>query len=444
MNDTRRPQLTLDQPPKALQPSRRSRMVPALLVLVLVLQAVVAWRLWSGGEGAGATSFVLEPKATRELALALEEKGLNSEAARAWEAYLEQAPSDPDRSSIAYRAGRLRMDERDFAGAARDFVQAELLAKRDQVTLEGNVGLKIVECLRQLGRYGDVGRELARRVRVGEAEDPGRPLATYEGEKITAATLDRMVEHRIDQMLGPGVRADDPRREALLEQLSSPEARRRLLEDLLREELLSRKAREEGIDKEDGFLELVSATERGLLAGWLMNRELAKLEPSELELRNHFEAHRADFREPDRAAVVVLELREGETAESFLATIPSSDAFRAAAAARSSEGLPSSVVRGASDPVLGPTGAIFALAPGEWLERPLEYQGQRFLVMSDGVTEGAIPDFEAVRSRVAREYMEQKREEFGKQLMSELMQRYDVKIFEPEESGAKPPAGGGS
>ena len=105
----------------------------------------------------------------------------------------------------------------------------------------------LMTCLRRLGLYGEVGRELTRQVEVGaEKQERGQVLATLDGEPITDSDLDRMTERRVDQMLSMQEAADnESARKSLLEQLSRPERRQRLLEELLQTELMVRRSRPE-------------------------------------------------------------------------------------------------------------------------------------------------------------------------------------------------------
>ena len=83
---------------------------------------------------------------------------------------------------MLYRVGGLLMDAEDFSGAVTALVEAEQLVSDDD-ELKSKLGPKIVECLRRLGRYGEVGRELSRQVEVGSGDTAqGNVLATLAGE----------------------------------------------------------------------------------------------------------------------------------------------------------------------------------------------------------------------------------------------------------------------
>lgn len=73
-------------------------------------------------------------------------------------------------------------------------------------------------CLRRLGLYGEVGRELSRRVESGaEGVKKGNVLATLAGEELTEADLDRMIQRRVEQILSlQGANRIEPMRQKLM------------------------------------------------------------------------------------------------------------------------------------------------------------------------------------------------------------------------------------
>ena len=92
------------------------------------------------------------------------------------------------------------MQAEEFDRAAAAFVRSEQAAGGD--ALRRNIAPHLMTCLRRLGLYGEVGRELSRQVEVGaEKQERGQVLATLDGEPITDSDLDRMIERRVDQML---------------------------------------------------------------------------------------------------------------------------------------------------------------------------------------------------------------------------------------------------
>ncbi|MFP6766040.1 MAG: hypothetical protein VB858_20580, partial [Planctomycetaceae bacterium] len=203
----------------------------------------------------------------RTTALALEDRGLSMAAASSWQDLLRLSPDADDRAQIHYRIGRLLMQAEDYRGAAAALVEAELQVTEED-SLNGKIGPQIVECLRRLGRYGEVGRELSRQVEVGSGQSTKESvLATFAGESLTEADLDRMIENRVDRIIAMQPEGGLPAsREQLLQQYQSVDLRQRILQEILQTELFSRRARELKIDQEDAFRQARDSLQTELLA----------------------------------------------------------------------------------------------------------------------------------------------------------------------------------
>jgi hypothetical protein len=304
MNEPQSLNLTLGAPPPGLK-RRDAAMPPRLLGLLVLTQvatllalAVVLWRSSGAADSVLHVDRSTESGELRATAKALEDKGLEAEAAGAWQSYLSSAPDAPDRAEILYRVGKLRIAAQQYGEAATALVHAEEAAGGNR-ELTGKIGPLVVECLARLGRYGEVGRELARRVELGTAADGhgrAKVLATITGQSLTEADLDRLAERRVDNMLAlEGAAGNAPRRQAILEQLSKPEARRRLLQELLQIELFCRRAREQKLDQEDDFRQTCDQAEQTLLAQRFLAKELRSIEPTAVDIESFYKANLARY-----------------------------------------------------------------------------------------------------------------------------------------------------
>ena len=398
-----------------------------LLLIVLLLQAALligSFFLW-GNRKEAVSSSPADALAIRELALTLEDKSLFREAAREWERYLDCAPDDPNRAQICLRAGDLRRNAGDYGEAARNYIAAELEAKRNGKELKADAGRKIVDCLRKLGRYGEVGRELARRVNVGKDSENSKTLATYAGEKITEADLDRMLERRVDQMMSIQGSSDADARKAILKQLNTPQARNDLLQEILRTELLARRARETGLEKAPSFRDALQGAESSLLASRYLEQELSQIQPTQVDLESYYEANKRQYEEPERAKVRILERKEKEEPPA----IDNAEAF--------DKGAEREIVRGQSDGLLGETEKLFGLEQGGWTKKPIVRGEKRFWVFLEKKFPARTPPMEEIQGRVARDYVSRKRAELSQKLTRDLMSRYDVRILSNGKSEEK-------
>jgi tetratricopeptide (TPR) repeat protein len=441
-SELNRPHLSLGDPPGRLRHAAGT--VPrGWLILIATLQlAILGLLAWSFGErreqvvvsGGGAVSERAGKQ--RELAHELENRSLYAQAAEAWEEYLRSTPQAHDRAEVCFRVGRLFLQAEQFDRAAAALLRCEQAAE-DDPALRKKVGPELVTCLRRLGLYGEVGRELSRRVEAG-AEDvqQGKVLATLGGEPLTEADLDRLIERRVDQMLAmQGATGVEALRQQLLQEFARPETRRQLFDELLQTELFTRRARELGLDREPEYVAARQAVEDSLLASRFQARELAKIQPTDVDLEAFYKLGESLYRQPETLTVRSEELQPDEQAAAVLDGIQSADDFRQWQRKRRGEPAPDegvsppeTLVRGQPDPRLGNADALFALDAGTWTKEPHEHDGRRFLVLLEGKTPARTPPLDEIRDRVRADYVARKREELSRRLADELMQRYRVKL----------------
>ena len=437
-----KPQLQLgDPPPGLLRQGRSPRGLWLLGTLQLVTLALVVWLLIDRGSAPiGRTNSPARSEEIRETAMALEDRGLTAEAAAAWRKSLQQSPGD-DQAEILYRIGDLLMDAEDYGGAVSALVEAEQLAKTDD-QLQKKIAPKIVECLRRLGRYGEVGRELSRQIEVGGEETvQGSVLATFAGETLTDADLDRMIERTVDRLLSMQPEgAFVLNREELLKQYESGEARRRMLREIVQQELFTRRARELGLDREQSFQRLREFVEAELLAGRFLARELSRIQPTNVDLEAFYQANRSDYRQPETASVVVLPLSEDQSPEEVLSQIESPDDFRnlvKEAIGPSDVGF-ERIVRGQTHSRLGEPDALFDLNEGHWTKEPIAFGDKRLLALVESKTPQRTPTLAEVRSIVEDDYRRRKRQELTERLFADLTARYDVEIMAEADNDEGP------
>ena len=452
MSDQPRPNLSLGEPPAGLK--KRGEFPKAWLWLLVLLQAAalvclvaLLWRPRSPEVGAAGPQAAQNAEQIRRIALELEDRSLNAQAARAWEDYLKVAPEEPQRAEILYRVGKLHMQAEQFGEAAAALVRADTAAVglRD---LKDKIGPKLVECLRRLGMYGEVGRELSRRVEAAtDAPGTAKVLATLDGDPLTEADLDRLIERRVDHMLAlQGASGDRAAREAVLQQLSGPAMRGQLLQELIQTELFCRRARELKLDQEDEFLQAREFLVQDLPARRFVARELEKVQPTGIDLQSYYQANQDRYQRPESMVVKTIRLEPEENAVEVLEGIKSADDFRKLATARAPSEVQAGkeqpikmLARGTDDSLLGQTDDLFKIPEGEWTRQPHAGEGPEYLVLVEQKIPARTPPLAEVKSQVEADYVTRKQREISEMLLRDLMARYDVRIKAPEEPGDKPP-----
>ena len=449
MSEENKPQLSLGTPPGKLKGQAVGSIGKLVWLLVglqiLTIAGLFAALLRTNGDiTTGAAKSTGED--LRAVAMELEDKSLAGQSARAWEKYLDQSPVVEDRAEILYRVGKLYLQAEEYGPAATAFVRCEQAAG-DNEGLKQKIGTQLVTCLRRMGLYGEVGRELSRRVEAG-GDDVGRgkTLATLAGESLTDADLDRMIEQRVDQMLAmQGAAGDEQTRQMLLKQFAAPQMRERLFQELLQRELFTRRARELKLDQDEDFVRGRQAMEEDLLAGRFQDDQLSTIRPTDVDLQAYYNAHQDEYQEPESAEAAFFKLQEGEDAAEVLKGVEKPDDFKRVAAERRTatgdepaESPSDALVRGRSHPELGDVESLFELEAGAWTDMPHENDEDRFLVLVEGKTPARTLPFEEVRRQVEAEYRARKQQELSEKLFRDLMVRYDVKIHEikPESDDA--------
>jgi len=434
VSEESKPQLSLGTPPGKLKKAAvggAGKPVWLLIALQVLTVGFLALLLLRNGDVASSVAMTTGED-LRGVARELEDKSLAAQSARVWEKYLDRTPDAEDRAGILYRIGKLYLQAEEYELAAAAFVRCEQAAG-DNEGLKRKIGTPLVTCLRRLGMYGEVGRELSRRVEAG-ADDvgQGKALATLAGETLTDAELDRMIEQRVDQMLAmQGATGDEQTKQMLLKQFAAPQMRERLFQELLQRELFTRRARELKLDQGEEFIRGRQALEEDLLAASFRRDHLGTIQPTDVDLQAYYETHKDRYEQPETAKVVFIGLQEGEDGSELLKDIKSADDFKKLAAERQGG---DTLTRGRIHPELGDVEQLFGLEAGKWTDNPHENGDGRFLVLIESKTPARTLPFEEVRRQVEAEYRARKERELSEKLFRDLMVRYDVKIHDVEPS----------
>ena len=417
-------------------------------VLACMAAFLVRGALWSPQPAAPAVL----PEQLEATAVALEKRGLDAPAAAAWQSYLDAAPESPERADILYHIGELHMQAEQFDQAASAFVRAELAAGENK-ELAAKVGPRLIACLRGMGRFGEVSRELARRLDAGAKKSGDRQVVATIGDiKITESDLDRMVEHHVDQLLAAqGVSGDRVRRQMALRQASSPNVRAQLLHELVQRELFLRRTLELKLDRDEDFVLARQQAAEGLLLRKLQNRELKLSPPTDADLEAFYKEHQADYRQPDSLGVLGIRVADAKAAAALLEKITSAADFRKQAQQIRQSGSPNgemafgrTLFRGQVDPVLGNTDALFALSEGQWTKEPITRNAGALLVLVETKAAARTPSLAEMKQYVQGQYIQRKKSQALDKLFRDLVARYDVdiKIEVPEQLQEFSDAGG--
>ncbi len=281
---------------------------------------------------------------------------------------------------------------------------------------------------------------------AGRASRSGGPLDSPGGEGPAVARFSRQTLHAGEV---------EARLRALPEttrtRLASPEARKAFVEDLVRERLLAYLAEEKGYQRHPEFAKRYAEE----LGTFYLEKEFEEPErgraPTEDDVRQYFEAHRAELSRPERVRIALIAFksagpseREGKRglARSALAEVKARSrdyyGFGNVARARSEDARTRTAggevgYAGREELMMayGPelSQAAFGMTtPNEVLPTVVESADGFYLVKLLGREAAYEPRFEAVRDRLRARLASERRAADRKRFLDELWQRAEVKI----------------
>jgi hypothetical protein len=282
-----------------------------VLLIVLIGLSLINILVFSGRagfarpfqNGVRSTSY-LSSQQVEELASRLAGRDLYAQAASVWQDYLSGAAlSDTERAKTLFQIGTLLEKAGTYAQAIEYFYRSEMTAKIDELEPQINVHLR--DCFQKLGMFSALRYELMDRTSFEKQEPAGGKIVAEIGpEKITEADLDALIEETIDNQLAPiasFMTADqlNDRKQKMLEQYKSPEAKTQFLQSWLAQEVLYRQALEQNMPDEPEVKKVLEDMTRSVLSRQLMNKELAdKINVTETDLQTYYQANKDKYIEP--------------------------------------------------------------------------------------------------------------------------------------------------
>jgi peptidyl-prolyl cis-trans isomerase C len=141
------------------------------------------------------------------------------------------------------------------------------------------------------------------------------PASIYKGP-VVAKVNDRVItlekfNRRFQNLL--------PEEKELYEE--GRQGKERLLEDLIRRELLFQEALARGLDREDEIRQALADFKEELLVGELINRETKKIDISPQEIQQYYEFYKDELKEPQEIRLRQIVVKSEEEAKDILIKI---------------------------------------------------------------------------------------------------------------------------
>jgi parvulin-like peptidyl-prolyl isomerase len=444
------------------------RQPPILTVLVLLLVLAVGVNIVLVLRQPGVTSHpnraALSEDAQQQLALKLEKQGLSTAAAETWKEYLASADlSRKDAAMIWYRIGKLYQDNNAYEKALESYYRSESVETVDSISSDR--AIRIQECLESMGKYAALRHELSERVDISSGADTSgvdgqgnQVVAEIGPQKITTADLDQRIEMSIDRQLSQfaSTLPEEERnrqKEMLLKQFSTSANRLQFLNQFLAEEMLYRHARDSKLTDDQHVRDLISDQERSLLANLMLEKELNdQIHITSGDLTTYYEAHKADYIQPERVRIAHILVPNEQEAESVRKRLASGESFEDIAKElsedtatrenggeiqrwieRNSQGIPE------LGEVPGIIDLVFSTEAGSIVKQPITSDKGAHIVKVLKHEQESQKTFEDVKQEVYTALRSQKEQDVQHQLFENLKKKYDVVIhqsaFVPEKPG---------
>ena len=267
--------------PKAKQGKSFSNiLVILLLLMVLGVSGVNLWLMLTPAKAnmavAGET---LSQTELKELAGKLTNRNMYDAAAGVWDEYLRLGGiDDQEQARVLYRMGDLWLKADKPQEAIGYFYRSEMVSKVAE--LEGQINAKVQECLEKAGQFAALRYELLERSSFKPGEDEAaQVVAELGGDKITAGQLDKMIEEQIDMQLQQYAAVATPeqlsqQREALVNQITSPQQKLQFLQMKMMEAALYREALARELDEDAKVKQQMRRTTQQFLAQKLLEKEV--------------------------------------------------------------------------------------------------------------------------------------------------------------------------
>lgn len=419
-----------------------------LLILVAVVLSVFIPRY------VGPDKFV-DPAATadrlKQVAVKLESNNLHESAAQTWEEYLELAELDRYQTgNIRFRVGKLWQASGNYARALSQFYLAEALLADSSADLTRDINVRVAECLRRMGRYAELAREVAAR----SADNPQAAVAAGDQvvaqigpDKLTVADFDRLLSHEIDlavrSRMGHSSEEEDALRRRFHEQFADPAARARQLEQIVATRVLAEEARANALHEDKAFRDRLVAVADNLLASTQLFEEIKKRATvTDEDVKRFHAANRDRYDEPAASYIAHILCASQDDAKGLLERINEGESFDQLAKSHSLDAATKDKFGILSTPLSkeanGPSPIalqnavrerILAAATGSVLDEPVKSDRGWHVIKVVSHRERTERPFDQIADVVRRDTQAAREREVTEMYLAELFDKMKVKLY---------------
>lgn len=215
-------------------------------------------------------------------------------------------------------------------------------------------------------------------------------------------------------------------------QFQSPEGIKRVIEEMVNQELLYLDAVEQNMEEEPEFKETFEATRKNLLKGYAFSKLVAGIDAEEEEMKEFFQENKNAFSQPETLKASHILVEDEDKAKEVIQELDNGLSFEEAATNYSS--CPSKEAGG----TLGEFGrgqmvpefedAAFNMEVGT-ISEPVKTQFGYHIIRVDAKNEAEEPAFEDVKEQVQQQVLARKQEAKYQDKISGLKVKYPVEIY---------------
>ena len=212
-------------------------------------------------------------------------------------------------------------------------------------------------------------------------------------------------------------------------QFNTEEGKKRLLEDLVNQELFYLEAKEENLHNDENFKAEMKKIEENMLKQYAINKVLASVKLTDEEIANFYEANKARFVKPETASAKHILVETEDLANELLNKITNNEiTFEEAAREHSTcpskdaDGDLGTFPRGQMVPEF--EDAVFSMNKDE-VKGPVQTQFGYHLIKVEGRNEGGQSELEEVKEDIAKSLMYQKQNEAYSSKINNLKTKYN-------------------
>lgn len=212
-------------------------------------------------------------------------------------------------------------------------------------------------------------------------------------------------------------------------QFQSPEGIKRVVDELINQEVLYLEALENGLDKEEAFLKELEKVKESIIKQYSLNKLLSNISASEDELLNFYNENKEKFQKPESVVAAHILIETEEKANSIIKEMGEGLSFEDAALKYSScpskeqGGSLGEFTKGQMVPEFET--AAFSMELGT-VSEPVKSQFGYHIIKLISKNKEEISNFDEIKDQINQQVLGMKQQDVYLIKTNELKQKYDV------------------